>query len=317
MKIRQICGVVLLLVAFTASAQGFGPAVSINGVDISRAKVEAQVDHLINLRGLGSGGITQPGAYRKLQEEIIEQLVVQELLWQEAQRHQIAVSDAEVGEELNKLKNGFETEREFTFSIEAGGFTEETFRENIRQQRSVQSMIANEITKSSVADDAEVEAFYNDNLDKMSVPEQIRARHILIKVEGDDETVNAAALEKISAIQKRLEAGESFPLVAIDTSEGPSGAKGGDLGLFGRGQMVGAFEEAAFALEPGEVSGPVETQFGFHLIKLEERVAAETVPFETASPQIRDYLSQQKLQQTVETLITDLRETGDVKIHLW
>lgn len=317
MKIRQICGVVLLLVAFTASAQGFGPAVSINGVDISRAKVEAQVDHLINLRGLGSGGITQPGAYRKLQEEIIEQLVVQELLWQEAQRHQIAVSDAEVGEELNKLKNGFETEREFTFSIEAGGFTEETFRENIRQQRSVQQMIATKITDSSVVEDAEVKAFYDGNLDKMSVPEQIRARHILIKVEGEDDATKSAALEKIAAIQKRLEAGESFPLVAIDSSEGPSGAQGGDLGLFGRGQMVAAFEDAAFALQPGEVSGPVETQFGFHLIKLEEYVAAEQVPFETASPRIRDYLSQQKLQQTVETLITDLRETGDVQVHLF
>jgi len=317
MKIRQICGVVLLLVAFTASAQGFGPAVSINGVDISRAKVEAQVDHLINLRGLGSGGITQPGAYRKLQEEIVEQLVVQELLWQEAQRHNITVSDAEVDEELNKLKNGFETEREFKFSIEAGGFTEETFKENIRQQRSVQSMIANEITKSSVADDAEIKAFYDDNLDKMSVPEQLRARHILIKVEGDDDAAKAAAMAKISAIQERLESGESFPLVAIDTSEGPSGAKGGDLGLFGRGQMVGPFEEAAFALQPGEVSEPVETQFGYHLIKLEERVAAEQVPFETASPQIRNYLSEQKLQQTVESLIANLRETGDVQIHLW
>lgn len=317
MKIRQFCGVVLLLSGFAANAQGFGPAATINGTEISRAKVQAQVDHLVNLRGMGSGGITQPSAYRKLQEEVIEQLIVQELLWQEAQRHRIVVSDAEVDEELSKLKNGFETEREFKFSIEAGGFTEETFRENIRQQRSVQSMIANEITKASVADDAEVEAFYNDNLDKMSVPEQIRARHILIKMDGDDDAAKAAAMVKINAIEKRLEAGESFPLVAIDTSEGPSGAKGGDLGLFGRGQMVGAFEEAAFALEPGEVSGPVETQFGFHLIKLEERVAAEQVPFETASLQIRDYLSQQKLQQTVEGLIVNLRETGDVQVLLW
>jgi len=317
MKIRHVCGVILLLTGLATNAQGFGPAATINGTEISRAKVQAQVDHLINLRGLGSGGITQPGAYRKLQEEVVEQLVVQELLWQEAQRHKIVVGDAEVDDELQKMKGGFETEREFTFNIEAGGFTEQTFRENIRQQRSVQNMIATKITESSVADDAEVEAFYNENLDKMSVPEQIHARHILIKVEGDDESLKAAALEKISAIQQRLEAGESFPLVAIDTSEGPSGAQGGDLGFFGRGQMVGAFEEAAFALQPGEVSGPVETQFGFHLIKLEERVVAEQVPFETASPQIRDYLSQQKLQLTVESLIASLRETGDVQILLW
>ena len=317
MKIRQVCGVIFLLTGLAANAQGFGPAATINGTEISRAKVQAQVDHLINLRGLGSGGITQPAAYRKIQEEVIEQLVVQELLWQEAQRSKIVVDDAEIDAELQKMKGGFETEREFTFSIEAGGFTEQTFRENIRQQRSVKNMIATKITESSVADDAEVEAFYKENLDKMSVPEQIRARHILIEVEGDDDAAKAAALEKIGAIQQRLEAGESFPLVAIDMSEGPSGAQGGDLGLFGRGQMVAAFEEAAFALQPGEVSAPVETQFGFHLIKLEERVTAEQVPFETASPQIRSYLSKQKLQQTVETLVTNLRETGDVQIHLF
>jgi len=317
MKIRYFCGIIFLLTGFAANAQGFGPAVTINGTEISRTKVQAQVDHLINLRGLGSGGITQPAAYRKLQEEVIEQLVVQELLWQEAQRHQIVVDDTEVNAELQKMKAGFETEREFTFSIQAGGFNEQSFRENIRQQRSVQQMIATKITDSSVVEDAEVKAFYDGNLDKMSVPEQIRARHILIKVEGEDDATKSAALEKIAAIQKRLEAGESFPLVAIDSSEGPSGAQGGDLGLFGRGQMVAAFEDAAFALQPGEVSGPVETQFGFHLIKLEEYVAAEQVPFETASPRIRDYLSQQKLQQTVETLITDLRETGDVQVHLF
>ena len=317
MKIRHFCGVILLLTGLAANAQGFGPAATINGTEISRAKVQAQVDHLINLRGLGSGGITQPAAYRKIQEEVVEQLVVQELLWQEAQRHKIVVDDAEADAELQKMKGGFETEREFTFSIEAGGFTEQTFRENIRQQRSVQNMIATKITESSVVDDAEVETFYNENIDKMGVPEQIRARHILIKAAGDDDAAKAAALEKIGAIQKRLEAGESFPLVAIDTSEGPSGAQGGDLGLFGRGQMVAAFEEAAFALQPGEVSGPVETQFGFHLIKLEERVMAEQVPFETASPQIRNYLSQQKLQQTVESLIANLRETGDVQVLLW
>jgi parvulin-like peptidyl-prolyl isomerase len=151
----------------------------------------------------------------------------------------------------------------------------------------------------------------------MGIEEQIRARHILIKATGEDAAAKAVALEKIAVIQKRLDAGESFALVAIETSEGPSGSKGGDLGLFGRGQMVAAFEEAAFALQPGEVSGPVETQFGIHLIKLEERVAAETVPLETASPKIIEYLSQQKLYESVETLITDLRETGDVKIHLW
>jgi len=317
MKRQTIFGILALLAGVAVHAQGFGPAVTINGVDIQRLKVEKQVDHLVNQRGLGSGGITQPSSYRKIQEEVVEQLIVQELLWQEAQRRGVVVDDDEVRAELDKMKASFDTEMAFQFRIKEGGFTEETFQENIRQQRSVQSMIANDITNSIVIEDAAIETFYAANMDKMGAEEQIRARHILIKVEGDDDVAKAAALQKIEVIQQRLDAGESFALVAIEASEGPSGSKGGDLGSFGRGQMVAAFEEAAFALQPGEVSGPVETQFGIHLIKLEERVAAETVPLETASPKIIEYLSQQKLYETVETLVTELRETGDVKILLW
>jgi peptidyl-prolyl cis-trans isomerase C len=317
MKRQTIFGILALLAGVAVNAQGFGPAATINSVEIARLKVQMQSDHLVNQRGLGSGGITQPSAYRAIQEEIVERLIVQELLWQEAQRRGIVAGDDEVQAQLDKMKGGFENEMAFQFSIKEGGFTEETFRENIRQQRSVQNMIAGDITNSIVIDDTAVEQFYTENKDKMGIEEQIRARHILIKATGEDSAAKAVALEKIAVIQKRLDAGESFALVAIETSEGPSGSKGGDLGLFGRGQMVAAFEEVAFALQPGEVSGPVETQFGIHLIKLEERVAAETVPLETASPRIREYLSQQELYKSVETLITDLRETGDVKIHLW
>jgi len=317
MKRQSLLGLLVLLAGLTVSAQGFGPAVTINSVEIARLKVQMQSDHLVNQRGLGSGGITQPSAYRAIQEEIVEQLIVQELLWQEAQRRGIVADDDEVQVQLDKMKGSFENEMAFQFSIKEGGFTEQTFRENIRQQRSVQNMIARDITNSIVIDDAAVEQFYVENMDKMGAEEQIRARHILIKTTGQDAAAKTAAYEKIADVEKRLDAGESFALVAIETSEGPSGSKGGDLGLFGRGQMVAAFEEAAFALQPGEVSGPVETQFGIHLIKLEERIAAETVPLETASPKIREYLSQQKLYKTVETLITELRATGDVQIHLW
>jgi len=314
---RTLLGVLVLLAGLTVNAQGFGPAVTINSVEIARLKVQMQSDHLVNQRGLGSGGITQPSAYRAIQEEIVEQLIVQELLWQEAQRRGIVADDDEVQVQLDKMKGSFENEMAFQFSIKEGGFTEQTFRENIRQQRSVQNMIARDITNSIVIDDAAVEQFYVENMDKMGAEEQIRARHILIKTTGEDAAAKTAAYKKIADVEKRLDAGESFALVAIETSEGPSGSKGGDLGLFGRGQMVAAFEEAAFALQPGEVSGPVETQFGIHLIKLEERVAAETVPLETATPKIREYLAQQALYKAVETLITDLRATGDVQIHLW
>ncbi len=313
-----IGGLLLALGIQGAPAQSFGPAATVGETEIPRAKVEAQVTHLINSRGLGSGGITQPSTYKEIQEEVVEQLIVQELLWQEAlRRHQI-VDDTIVDDELETLKAQFGNDMTFQFRIKEGGFTEETFRENIRQQRSVQKMIAEEIIPSIEIDDSEIASFYEKNIDAMHVSEQVRARHILIALTPDaDEAARADALSRMEAIREELEGGASFAILATRYSEGPSGPQGGDLGYFGRGTMVPAFEEVVFSLEPGEVSDVVETEFGLHLIKVEDRVAESDVSLADATPQIRDYLSQQALATSLETMIETLRAENNVQINLW
>ena len=107
---------------------------------------------------------------------------------------------------------------------------------------------------------------------RIKKPEQVKASHILVKVDaGADEAKKAEARKKIQEIQQKVKAGGDFEALATENSDCPSKAKGGDLGFFERGQMVKPFEEAAFALKPGEVSGIVETQFGYHIIKVQEK----------------------------------------------
>jgi parvulin-like peptidyl-prolyl isomerase len=167
-------------------AQAYGPALTINDIEISRAKVSAQVDHMINQRGLNSGGITQPAVYEQLQQEVVERLITQELLWQEAQRRGVIASDADVDEQLDNMKGGFESEQAFLFQIKAGGFTEKAYREDIRQQRSVQQMIAGDLSQAVAVSDKEIQEFYDENIEQMTVPEAVRARHILVKLTADD-----------------------------------------------------------------------------------------------------------------------------------
>jgi len=312
--IRKLLPALMLLgYVVTVNAQMFGPVATVNGVEISRSKLEAQVNHTINQRGMGSGGITQPGTYKTIQQEMLEQLIVQELLWQEAQRRDFVVNDEEVEQQLQKMKSGFDNDQAFLFKIKEGGFTEATFREDIRQQRSARRMVSEGIAPEISVSDADVETFYNENIDKMSSPEQLRARHILVSPKSDDEEGNQMAREKITALQKELDNGASFAVVAMENSEGPSANGGGDLGFFGRGQMVPAFEEAVFALQPGEVSDVVETRFGYHIIKLEERRDAQTVPVEEAAERIRPYLSQQRVLEAVEKLIEELRSSAEIE----
>ena len=313
MKIRNFCLATLLLAGSPLMAQAYGPAVTINDVEISRSKVQAQVDHMINQRGLNSGGITQPAVYEQLQQDVVERLITQELLWQEAQRRGVIASDADVDEQLKNMKGGFESEQAFLFQIKAGGFTEKAYREDIRQQRSVRQMIAGELAQEVAVSDEEIEDFYNENIEQMTVPEAVRARHILVKLAADDEAARVAAQDRIAAIQKELQDGANFLTLATERSDAPSAPQGGDLGYFGRGQMVQPFEAAVFALQPGEISDVVETQFGFHIIKVEERREAQAVPVEEAAERISAYLTQGKLQSAVESLVDDLHASAEIE----
>jgi len=309
---------VLLLLSCSVGtyAQAGDPAVTVNGEKITRAKVQAQVDHLIDQRGMNYGGITQPEAFKQIQREVVDQLIVQELLWQEAKRRDFVVEDNFVDERLAEMKGGFETEQAFLFKIEAGGVTEETYREDIRQQVSVQRMIFQGIAPEVKATDEDIRNFYDANEDQMRKPVEVHARHILVKPESSETAAHKVAKGKIDAILAEVRAGSNFAQLATERSEAPSAEKGGDLGYFGPGQMVPSFEQAAFALQPGEVSDVVQTQFGYHIILLEDRRGGELAPMDEVSTQIRTYLGRQKLESEVETLVATLRDEGEVKVFL-
>ena len=306
---------VLTMVAASAWAQMVGPAVTVNGEPISREKVQAQVDHMVNQRGLGSGGITQPDAYKQIQQEVADQLIVQELLWQEAQRLDFVVEDEYVDTRLQEMKSGFDREMDFLFRIQEGGFTEETFREDIRQQVSVQRMISEGISSGIAVSDEDVEHFYNTNIEQMQKPIEVHARHILITPASTALADHQAAKAEADAILAEVRDGADFVEIASNRSQGPSAARGGDLGYFGPGQMAPAFEQAAFALQPGELSEVVQTQFGYHVIRVEGRRGGEVAPIEETTDQIREYLTELALQNAVEVLLTNLREEGEVEIY--
>jgi peptidyl-prolyl cis-trans isomerase D len=141
--------------------------------------------------------------------------------------------------------------------------------------------------------DAEARALYDERKDRYDVPEQVRARHVLVQLAADAPPEAAAAAEaKARQALERLRAGEAFEKVAAETSDDAgSKADGGDLGFFRRGQMVKPFEDAAFALPPGELSEPVRSDFGFHVIRVEEKRAAELRSYE----EVREELAREIL----------------------
>ena len=148
-----------------------------------------------------------------------------------------------------------------------------------------------EKTIQSAVTDAAAKAFYDAEAAKAKGGGQIRARHILLKTE-----------EKAKEVFELIAHDGDFAELAKKHSTGPSGPNGGDLGYFGKGQMVPEFSKAAFALKVGEVSQPVKTQFGWHLIKLEDRRASTMPPFAQLKPRIVEHLARQKTREVAAGL---------------
>jgi peptidyl-prolyl cis-trans isomerase C len=172
------------------------------------------------------------------------------------------------------------------------------------------SFIANEYLKREVVQkvtvsDSDVKTYYDTHKDEFKTPETIRARHILFPVEASaTDAAKKKVYEKAAETLKKIKGGEDFAKLASELSGDPgSKSKGGELGFIARGKTVKPFEDALFALKPGEISGVVETKFGYHIIKAEERKNAAEEPFEDAKEKIRQKITQERVKSAVTEFI--------------
>jgi peptidyl-prolyl cis-trans isomerase C len=182
------------------------------------------------------------------------------------------------------------------------------------QQVKIQTLLDQEIISKIKIKEDEAKAFFDANSAQFDQKEKVRARHILMKVEKSaDEKTKAQARKKLVDIQKKIMSGEDFAEMAKQHSQGPSNVKGGDLGYFGKGQMVKPFEEAAFQLAAGEVSDIVETRFGYHLIKVVDRKAPKKAVYADQKQKIMGKLKNERIQKEVNTFITKLRKEAKIE----
>jgi peptidyl-prolyl cis-trans isomerase C len=151
--------------------------------------------------------------------------------------------------------------------------------------------------------DAEMHKVYDDAVKQMGEEKEVHARHILFRAAAGDEKASKEAEDKVKAVIVRLNKGEDFVKLASELTEDPSGkANGGDLGYFSKEQMVPEFSETAFGLENGKISGPVKTQFGWHVIKVEDKRVKPQPKFEEVKPQIEQYVVRKAQAEMVQKL---------------
>jgi len=283
----------------------------VNGEAVNKAEFDRALESLEARNG------PVPAQQRdRVLRQVLDQIVSYKLLIQESRARNISTPDAEVDARMKEILAQFPSEDAFKKMLASRNLTLEQVRSDLRDDITVQKLIEGAIADKVAVTPEQVMDFYKKNPDQFQQPERVRASHILIMVPKDADTAaKTAARGKAAEILKDVKAGKDFAELARQHSQDPGSAQnGGDLGFFQQGQMVGPFNDAAFSLNPGQVSDLVETEFGFHIIKVAEKQAARTVPLDEVRPQLEQYLERVNRQQQTEAFVNGLRAKGKIDI---
>ena len=286
----------------------------VNDVEISPVELERKFN-LIRERYASMGLPMDDSKLDEYKESILTTLIDQEVLFQEAVAQGIKIDPEEIKAELDDFKKQFETEAAFKEQIAEMGYTEEAILSQIKKSKTIQKFIEEKVMPTISITDEDVKTYYDNHPEEFEVPERVRAGHILRKVDPNaSEESKAEARKKIEAIKGKLDNGEDFAKLAQENSDCPSSAKGGDLGFFVHGQMVKPFEEAAFALKPGEISDVVETRFGYHIIKSLEKEEATTLAYDDVKEKLTEKLKKDKFKEMFPSYIESIKAKYKIEI---
>lgn len=251
--------------------------------------------------------------------QVLNELIAIQLLTQEAKAQGVTATELEVQQAISARKQGFPNEEAYKQALSKAGITEDTLRQQAREQLSVQKYVRTKVVPNVAVTEQAIKDFYEKNKAQIAQPERVHLRHILVSVKP-----NAPAAEKEQAkkkaddLLKRVQGGEDFAKLAQENSDDQgSKPRGGDLSWVTRGATEPTFEAAAFALKnPNDLSPVVLSPFGYHIIQLLERQDASTLPYEQVKPRLEAMLKQQQAQQQVEARVRDLRAKGKVEVFL-
>ena len=254
----------------------------------------------------------------KARDQIIDSLISQELLYEEGKKAGLEPKDTEVNAEVAKVKASLQSPEQYEQILKMQGLTEKKFAVLVKRTLTMKKFIDTKIqpTAKPVTDE-DIKQYYEENKAKYVQKESVRASHILLKVEPDaPEQEKTDAKNKLQSILQEARNGGDFAELAKKNSQCPSAPQGGDLGYFYRGQMVKPFEDAAFALKPGEISDIVETQFGYHIVLLQDKKPGKQLSLEETKDNIKGALSAKHSNDALEEWIKPIKEKASIKILL-
>jgi parvulin-like peptidyl-prolyl isomerase len=318
---RLTLPIVLLGFAFLVSSsanaepaiQLWNPVATVNGFIITPQDLDYEVLQLRGEMDIRNQPVTDQ-QLEELRPQLIENLINRELLYQQAQQKNMKIRSQWIDREIVALKQRFDDETQFRAYLDRMGMGDKQLRERIEKGLIVRRLMRRDILRQIKVSESEMQAFFRQHPEFFAREEQVRAKHILVAVkEGASTEVHEEAIAKIQAIQAQIEQGADFSVLALEFSDCPSKHRGGDVGYFSHDQMVRAFSDMAFNLQPGDISEIVVTRHGYHLIQLIDRRPPTQMAYKDAREKIERTLRRNKEQEKIEAYLTSIKRRADIK----
>jgi peptidyl-prolyl cis-trans isomerase C len=316
MKSAAVCAILSLAMCLGVYAQPGTitrePLATVNGTAISGSDLEREAAFLtaeMNRRNYPLGA----GQLADLHDQLIRNLIDRELLYQQATAREIKISPHWVDREWNDMQMHLGGKAALQAFMQNSGFSRDQMNERIRKGLIVQRLLKRDVFRSIRVSEAEMQAFYNRHSNFFNREEQVRARHVMIAVpDWDNQAAREQALDRIRALEIKIRQGMQLGALALEYSDCPSKTRGGDLGYFSRNQMIQSFSDAAFELQPGEISQVVETRFGYHLIEVVDRQPPSRMVYKNVRDKIELTLRRNKEKAAAEAYLNRLKQKARI-----
>ena len=295
-----------------ASPSGGQIAARVNGQEIPMSSFNLAVQMQFRRRGPGQRGHEDLSAVR---QRALETLIDNEILYQQAARDPIEVSEDAINQELARVEAGFGSRETMVQVLQANGVSMDDFRSQLHRTLVVIAFVERDVAGEINISDGELKAYYDAHPDEMTREEGVRIRQIVIEVPaGAPAERRADARRKIENVLNALREGGDFASLAAAHSDGPEAQRGGASGIVTRGgNALPAVARAALDLQPGEFSDIVVTQRGFHIIEVVERQAAGMIPLDEVKDRIRAKLTVRNRQERIAAYLDELKKDARIE----
>jgi peptidyl-prolyl cis-trans isomerase C len=307
----------------TAEPAKPGVAATVNGVDITKAELEAMMKPQLERMAARIAKLPPEVIEQyttQLRQQVLERMIAMTLLDQQVKASDITVTEEEVLDKINDIAAQQQPPLsldDFKVKVETYGQSFDELKQQFQKQLAYQKLLEARFGNELNFTQEDAQKYYSENKPQYEIPEQVRASHILIKPAAGDPNIDpnealAQAKAKAQDLLEQIRQGADFAELARTNSACGSAARGGDLGFFSRGEMVPPFEKAAFELQPGQVSDLVETRFGYHIIKVTDHKDPNVVPFEQVKDDIIELLTSKKEAELADQYLESLKAKASI-----